>query len=173
MVSHLSHLGWAIQSVANTSTKEHGVDIIAAMDGSRLLVEVKGYPSRYYVHGDRKGEVKKTAPSIQARVWFADLIMSSMLNSGDEPEANIVLCLPDLPTYRNLYDRVSPSLSHLGFTAAWVNEEGEVEWPGIVVSQASDGPLPETGYQIPQKSLNERLKRLRDRTIKTVRDRRR
>lgn len=134
MVSYLAQSGWAIQSVANTSTKEHGVDIIASKDGRRILVEVKGYPSRYYVRGERMGEVKKTAPSIQARVWFADLIMSSMLNSGDEPEANIVLCLPDVRTFRNLSDRMSPSLTQLGFTVAWISESGDVDWPEIAAT---------------------------------------
>ena len=131
MVAHLARAGWAIQSVANTSTKERGVDIIASKDQDLLLVEVKGYPSLYYAHGANKGKVKKTAPSIQARVWFADLIMSSMLNAGEASEADIVLGLPDFPTYRGLFDRVSPSLTRLRFSTAWVRENGEVDWTGV------------------------------------------
>lgn len=126
MVSHLVGAGWGINSVANTSTRERGVDIIATRDGMKLLVEVKGYPSEYYVSGDRKGQRKPTPPSLQARVWFADLLMSSMVNAGDEPDARILLCVPDVPTYRNLAGRVSLSLDRLNFTIAWVGENGEV-----------------------------------------------
>ncbi len=36
--------GWRILSVANTATKEHGIDVIASRDGQTAGVEVKGYP---------------------------------------------------------------------------------------------------------------------------------
>lgn len=119
---------WTILSVANTANREHGVDIIASKSERRLLVEVKGYPSKYYARGERKGQLKKTPPSLQARVWFADLLMSGMLNADDEPDAEIVLSLPDVPTYRGLADRLSGSIDSLGFTVAWVSEDGTVEW---------------------------------------------
>lgn len=128
MVKHLAADDWAILSVANTASREHGVDIIATKSGRRLLVEVKGFPSRYYARGDRKGQRKKTPPSLQARVWFADLLMSSMLNADDEPEAGIVLCMPGVPTYRSLEERVGSSLNVLGFNRAWISEGGNVEW---------------------------------------------
>ena len=58
MVAHLAMTGWSVLSVANTATKERGVDIIAATNGHRILVEVKGYPSKLYVRGSRQGEVR-------------------------------------------------------------------------------------------------------------------
>ena len=48
MVRHLASREWAILSVANTANRDHGIDIIATKQRRRLLVEVKGYPSRYY-----------------------------------------------------------------------------------------------------------------------------
>ena len=128
IVKHLAADDWEILSVANTASREHGVDIIARKLGRRLLVEVKGYPSKYYARGEKKGQLKKTPPSLQARVWFADLLMSSMLNADDEPDAEIVLCMPDVTTYRSLRERVSGSLDLLGFTIAWISTDGNVEW---------------------------------------------
>lgn len=128
MVKRLAADNWAIVAVANTATREHGVDIIARKSGKRVLVEVKGYPSKYYVRGERKGQIKKTPASLQARVWFADLLMSGMLNTGDEPEAVVVLCMPDVPTYRSLEARTADSLDALGFARVWISENGDVEW---------------------------------------------
>ena len=54
---------WRILSVANTATKEHGIDVIAARDGQTVGVEVKGFPSRGYADPTRSGEVKRTSPS--------------------------------------------------------------------------------------------------------------
>ena len=128
MIKHLAADDWAVLSVANTATREHGVDIIARKSGRRILVEVKGYPSKYYVRGENKVQLKKTPPSLQARVWFADLLMSGMLNAGDEPDAAVVLCMPDVPTYRSLEARTADSLDALGFARAWISESGDVEW---------------------------------------------
>lgn len=51
--------GWRILSVANTATKEHGVDVIASRDDQTVGVEVKGFPSRGYASapGWHAGEV--------------------------------------------------------------------------------------------------------------------
>jgi hypothetical protein len=49
LVTALAGAGWRILSVANTLTKEHGIDVIAtSLDGSTAGVEVKGFPSRHY-----------------------------------------------------------------------------------------------------------------------------
>lgn len=128
MVAHLAGSGWLIRSVADTASRQRGVDIIAERGGERMLVEVKGYPSEYYVRGERRGQRKKTPPSLQARVWFSDLVLSSMLNADDDSDASIVLCLPTVPTYRSLAERTDDSLRRLGFRVAWVAEGGSVEW---------------------------------------------
>ena len=112
-------------SFSDTATRERGIDIVAERDGRRMLVEVKGYPSRYHVRGDRKGQVKKTHPSIQARVWFSDLLLSCMINATNEPQAAVVMCMPDVSTYRSL---VEQSASRSLFEIVWVSEVGDVSW---------------------------------------------
>ena len=66
LVTALVSDGWRILSVANTATKEHGIDVIAARDGQTVGVEVKGFPSRGYADPTRSSEVKRTSPSTQA-----------------------------------------------------------------------------------------------------------
>lgn len=126
MVTYLVSHGWAIKSVANTAAREHGVDILADKEGCRLAVEVKGYPSRYYVRGPSKGKVKRTAPPMQARVWFADLLMSALILLDEDMYDLIALCLPAADTYANLVNRTRRSLEGLGITVAFVNEAGSV-----------------------------------------------
>jgi hypothetical protein len=130
MVAHLAATGHAIRSVANTATKERGIDIVAILDGRQVLVEVKGYPSRFYARGPKQGQVKKTHPSIQARTWFADVLLSSLINAEDSPDSTIVICLPDVGTYRSLVDRTETAIGVLGICVAWVTEDGAVDWDG-------------------------------------------
>lgn len=59
VVAHLAAEGWRILRVADTHSREHGVDIQARRRGTRLLVEVKGYPSSTYARGDKAGQPKK------------------------------------------------------------------------------------------------------------------
>jgi hypothetical protein len=65
VVSHLVGTGWKIIAVADTAQRERGVDIIAERAGSRLLVEVTGWPSTTYARGERAGQPKPTQPSLQ------------------------------------------------------------------------------------------------------------
>ncbi len=51
--------GYRVLSVANTATKEHGIDVIASRDGATVGVEVKGYPTRNYADPARASERKK------------------------------------------------------------------------------------------------------------------
>lgn len=45
VVRYLAGDGWHIRRVADTASRERGVDIEGDRDGVRLLVEVKGYPA--------------------------------------------------------------------------------------------------------------------------------
>ena len=134
LVADLARSGAHIISVADTESRQHGIDIIATQSGGKILIEVKGYPSRYYARGQRKGEVKKTPAPMQARVWFADALMSSMLNAEEDPESDIVICLPHAATYRSPVERTRTSLAQLGVTLAWVLESGDVEWEKFEVA---------------------------------------
>lgn len=128
VVTALAARGYRILSVANTATKEHGIDVIAALDGVNVGVEVKGFPSRRYADPARAGEQKKTSPSTQAGHWFAAAVLAAMRLRGKEPEWRSVIALPDFSRYRDLYAETRGSLSAAGITLWWVNEEGAVEF---------------------------------------------
>lgn len=68
--------GWRILSVANTATKEHGIDVIASRDGQTVGIEVKGFPSRGYADPARANEVKRTSPSTQAGHWYSQAVLA-------------------------------------------------------------------------------------------------
>mgnify|MGYP001465439190 CR=1 FL=1 len=63
--------GWEIESLANTATKAHGVDVLARKPDRFLGAEVKGYPSTEYANPPKAHLIKKTKPTTQARHWFA------------------------------------------------------------------------------------------------------
>jgi hypothetical protein len=63
---HLEADGWTTVRMADTRTKERGVDLEALRDGKTLLVEAKGYPSKGYSDPRRATETKPTNPTLQA-----------------------------------------------------------------------------------------------------------
>jgi hypothetical protein len=67
VVSYLVSQGWQIQRVADTASREQGIDILAARDGRTLAVEMKGFPGTAYADPRRSGETKTTTPAAQAR----------------------------------------------------------------------------------------------------------
>ena len=131
LVTALVNAGWRILSVANTATKEHGIDVIAARDDQTIGIEVKGFPSRNYADPARAGEVKRTQPSTQAAHWYAQAVLAAMRLRGKEPSWRSVIVLPDFPRYRELHTQTVGSL-----TAAHI----EVWW--IDASSALNGPMP-------------------------------
>ncbi|MCK9902163.1 hypothetical protein MXD63_19045 [Frankia sp. Cpl3] len=127
LVAHLAREGWEIRRVAETATKEHGVDILAARDGRTLAVEVKGFPTRgTYADPARAGEVKPTQPGTQARNWYGQAILRAMLTHGEFPHYEVAIGLPDVPTYRRLHERTRASLDRAAIGVLFVDEHGEV-----------------------------------------------
>ena len=63
LANHLEADGWTLLSVADTETKEQGIDLLAKKPGRVLAVEVKGYPSTVYDYGPKKGQSKPTQPA--------------------------------------------------------------------------------------------------------------
>jgi len=126
VIPWLASQGWSILSVADTSTRQHGIDIVAKRDGVRLGVEVKGYPSEFYARGPNQGERKPTNQASQARVWFDGLVVSSLvLRDGDEVD-EVLMVVPDMTTYRTRYLKVKESLTALGIPIAFVQQNGSV-----------------------------------------------
>ncbi len=111
VVTALAQARWKVRSVADTATKERGIDVIAERGGLTVGVEVKGFPSRTYADPSRAGETKPTAPSTQAGHWFAQAILAAMRLRSKEPTWRSVIALPDFPRYRNLHAETMGSLS--------------------------------------------------------------
>ncbi len=61
LVTALAAEGWRIHSVANTATKEHGIDVIASYDGRTVGVEVKGFPAA--TTQTRRAPARPSAPA--------------------------------------------------------------------------------------------------------------
>jgi hypothetical protein len=129
LVTAMATEQWRILSVANTATKEHGVDVIASRDGHTFGIEVKGFPSRGYADSARAHEVKRTSPSTQAGHWYAQAVLAAMRLRGKEPTWHSVIALPDFPRYRNLYADTVGSLAAAQIEVWWVDRDGLVHRP--------------------------------------------
>jgi hypothetical protein len=125
LVTWLASQGYSILSVANTATKQHGVDVIARREIT-FGFEVKGFPSKGYADPRRADEVKRTSPSTQAGHWYSQAILAAMRLRGREPEWKSCIALPDFPRYRDLYAETSGSLIAAEIAVYFVREDGSV-----------------------------------------------
>ena len=123
---HLKSSGWTITAFADTGRKESGIDLAATRAGRALVVEVKGFPSTTYEHGERRGLSKPTQPTNQARQWYAHALLSVMRLLEKHPAAIVALCFPDFATYRKLIHATRTSLKTLGVGIYLVSPAGEV-----------------------------------------------
>jgi len=119
--------GWTIESAADTASRQRGIDLVATKGGRRLAVEVKGYPGTVYARGERAGQPKPTAPTTQARHWFAQALLTAVLVGGSEDGAKAALAFPDMPRFRDLIARSEWALRRLGVRVFLVSEGGDVE----------------------------------------------
>lgn len=126
LVTHLAAQGWQIQRVADTAAREQGIDVLSTRGDRTLAVEVKGYPGKRYADPRRAVERKPTAPSVQARHWYAQAVLKAMLTRNDHPSYEIAIALPDAPTYRALYRRTLGSLQQLDITILFIANDGHV-----------------------------------------------
>jgi hypothetical protein len=106
--------GWTIESAADTASRQRGVDLVATQQGRRLAVEVKGYPGTVYARGERAGQPKPTAPTTQARHWFAQALLTAVLVGDSEERAEVAIAFPDMPRFRDLITRSEWALRRLG-----------------------------------------------------------
>lgn len=127
LVTALAAEGWRILSVANTATKEHGIDVVAAREGQTLGIEVKGFPSREYSSPARAGEKKRTSPSTQAGHWYSQALLAAMRLRAKEPGWRSVIVLPDFPRYRDLYAETAGSLAAAQIEVWWIQQNGALE----------------------------------------------
>jgi Holliday junction resolvase-like predicted endonuclease len=126
LCEQLKREGWMITSFANTETKESGIDVVANRSGRVLMVEVKGFPSTTYDHGEKRGLPKPTQPTSQARQWYSHALLSVMKMLEKHPDAKIALCFPEFPTYQKLINSTRSPLIKLGIGAFFVSSTGKV-----------------------------------------------
>ena len=77
----------------------------------------------------RSGEKKKTPPTLQAGHWYSHAILKSMRLRTEDPEAQIVIGLPDFKRYRDLFTETESSLKKLKFQVWWVKKRKIEKWP--------------------------------------------
>jgi hypothetical protein len=131
IVRYLTDDGWAIVGKADTHSKERGVDIHATRNGSTLLVEAKGYPSKKYRDPRRAGEVKPTNPTNQAQQWYSHALLKVMRLQTKYPEAIVAIGFPDFPRYRALFRETSGGLAKLGVAMLTVRADGTIDVWGL------------------------------------------
>jgi MarR family len=126
VATYLATSGWSIIRVADTAQRERGADIIAEKDGQRLIVEAKGWPGTTYSRGERAGQPKPTAPTLQATHWFAEGL-TTLIRRGPEAGSRLALALPDMARYRTLLAEAGWALDRLEITVFLVTAEGTVK----------------------------------------------
>lgn len=125
VVRHLVHAGWDMVRVADTASRERGIDVRAARADETMLVEVKGFPSEIYEHGAKQGMPNPNVNG-QARHYFADAVLAGLLMRGDNPDDRVVLALPDKPTFSTLATRCATSFAAIGIEIWLVTESGTI-----------------------------------------------
>lgn len=126
VVRHLAHLGADLLRVADTASKARGTDIVAALDGKVLHIEVKGWPSSSYADPRRASEVKRTQPTVQAKHWYAMAVLSALRLRGKHPDDRVVIAFPEYARYRNLAGETAETLAAVDIEIWFVTESGEV-----------------------------------------------
>jgi hypothetical protein len=119
--------GWGELHVADTATRQRGVDILARKGNRRLAIEVKGWPSTTYASGPQMGQPKSTQPTTQAANWFGHAVLAALMLRQARPDHEVAIGLPDTSRYRRLVGRTEQSLSLLGIGVLLVKEDQSVE----------------------------------------------
>jgi len=117
VISFLVSQKYLIRSVADTASRQTGIDIMAEKEGKKLWVSVKGYPQG----------TEKTNASTQSRHWFKHAIFDIIEYRERDKEAFLAVAFPDFPSYRNLSKKITWLQSAARFVYIWVKEDGSVE----------------------------------------------
>jgi hypothetical protein len=131
LAQHLEQSGWEVVTKADTRSKARGVDIHARKNGCTLLVEAKGYPSKFYRSLERSGETKPTNPTNQAQQWYSHALLKVMRLQTKHPDALVALAFPDFPRYRALFNETRCGLEKLRVGLFTVLQNGQVAVWGL------------------------------------------
>lgn len=116
VIKYLFSLNFLIRSVADTESRQQGIDIIAELGGRELWISVKGYPEG----------TEKTQPSTQAGHWFKQVVFDMLVYRGESKAIKLGIALPDFPRYRSLAAKIAWIQPVADFVYFWVQENGEV-----------------------------------------------
>jgi hypothetical protein len=116
LVRYLSGQNYRIRSVADTLTKQRGIDIVAERNGEVLWISVKGYPAG----------TDRTPPSTQAGHWFKQAIFDVLSYRGQDKSVSLGVGLPDYKRYRALSSKIDWLRPIADFRYFWVEETGVV-----------------------------------------------
>jgi hypothetical protein len=127
LAAHLRAEGWNVERLAHTASKARGIDIEATLDGRRLAIEVKGYPSETYADEARRAIKKRTNPTHQAPKWFSQALVKAITTTNGDGDPEVAIAFPDYPRFRGLIERSEWALRRLRIGVYLIREGGEVE----------------------------------------------
>lgn len=118
--SHLEKDGWTITSWALAAGRVHGDDIVAELDGRRLIVEVKG-------EGSSDPDSKRfgsafSSSQVTTHVAMATYKALQAVSAGAEAG----LALPDNLLHRRTVGNIKPALSGIGISVFLVDRHAAV-----------------------------------------------
>jgi len=105
-----------ILSMADTASRQQGIDIIGELDSKQIWITVKGYP---------KG-TPKTSPSTQAGHWLKQAIFDILVYRQKDNNVRLAVALPDFKSYRSLAQKIQWIKPIADFDYYWVNDSGVV-----------------------------------------------
>ncbi len=131
LVDYLIKNGYKIIKDNSNKISDKGEDIIASIKGQQEIIEVKGYPTTYYVRGLKKGQPKPTNPKLQAKHWFSEALLSSIFNhqrqKGKE-KFKLALAFPLTERDKELVGKVEDFFTdnNIDFKVYFVDEKGTI-----------------------------------------------
>ena len=130
VAENLRNMGWTIESTANTETRAAGVDLHATKDGRVLLVEVKGYPSKFYMRGEKQGTKKPTNAGTQARHWYSEVFLSAIIRQTESPTATVAIAFPEFDVFVKRVKQTEDALRKLDINVFFIKESGAMRTIG-------------------------------------------
>jgi hypothetical protein len=116
IVGYLANGGHEIVRVADTGSREPGIDVIAKTPtGIPLHITVKGFSTA-------------ASKNTQGRHYFADALLDLVIYRQESPSCELGIGLPaGIATYENLACRIGWLKTNLPFTIYWVSQDGTVK----------------------------------------------
>ena len=123
---HFVAQGWRVLRESDCLLRERGIDLLLERHGAQLAIEVKGFPSTTYRRGPLRGQPKPTQPTLQAKHWFAEVLLAAIRLQSKHPECSVAVGFPDMPRYRSLIESTGHALTRLGLGVFLVQDGGAI-----------------------------------------------